>query len=119
VVLSWVWVRGYPRVAGDGVAERSEYVVAVFGGGGEVAADGVAVLGTSFAGQPAGHVLLVLAGAVGRVRPGWRWADLEVVGEAQRVVGSVAQDPVLWLPSAPDSRLRSRSLPLRRCIDCG
>ena len=75
-----------------GLVEGVDHVVAVFGGGGEVAPDGVAVLGAVFAGEPAGDVLLhfgwpqVPFGLVGG-----RW-DLEVVGEAQHVGFAIVQD---------------------------
>src|SRR5205085_1457847 len=52
----------HPGPSDDGVVEGGHYVVAVFGGGGQVAADGVAVLGPCLAGEPPGDCLLDFAG---------------------------------------------------------
>jgi hypothetical protein len=63
----------------------------VLGRGGDVAAEGVAILGACFAGEPSGDVLLDFAGpkvAFGLVGGGWY---LQVVGEAQDVGFAVAQ----------------------------
>lgn len=40
IPFRWAGVWRYPGLSGDGVAECGRGVVAVFGGGGEVAADG-------------------------------------------------------------------------------
>jgi hypothetical protein len=74
------------------VTDRGEDVRAVLGGGGDVAADGVPVLGGSLGAEPAGDLLLGLGraevafGLVG----GGRY--VQVAGEAQHIVFTIAQD---------------------------
>src|SRR6266566_5022110 len=83
--------RGHPGVAGEGVADRSEDVLAVLGGGGYVAADGVPVPGCFPGPEPAGDFLLSLGGAdVPLSLVGGR-RDAQVGGEAEDVVLAVAQ----------------------------
>src|SRR5829696_5784934 len=90
--LGWGWFGWYPGSAEDGLAQGIHHVAAVFGGGGEVSADSVAVLGSVLAGEAAGDLLLDLGRsqvAFGLVRGG---RHLQIVGEAQHVGLAVPPD---------------------------
>src|SRR5262249_2685879 len=74
-----------PGAAGEGAAQGGEHLCPVFAGGGEVAADGVAVAGGVFGAQAAGDFLLGFGGAqvaFGLVGGG---RDAGVEDEAQHV----------------------------------
>jgi hypothetical protein len=81
----------HPGGAEEGVAQGGQDVGVVFGGGGDVAADGVAVPGGGLGAEAAGDLVLGFGGAqvaFGLVAGG---RDAEVGGEAQDVVLAVAQ----------------------------
>lgn len=56
-------MRWHPGFADGRLTQGGQRVAAAFDGGGQVAADDVSVLGSFFAGQPAGDVLLHLGRA--------------------------------------------------------
>jgi hypothetical protein len=94
--LGWCGDGWVPGVAGEGVVEGAQGVVAVFAEGVEVAADVEAVLGDVFAGESAGNFLL---GFGGSGREGDRLqhlravlpCEVRVIGEAHPLFGRLVR----------------------------
>src|SRR5512135_676506 len=85
------WDGRHPGISGNRVAQGGEDADAVFGGGGDVAADGVPVPGGLLGAEPAGDLLLGLGWAHVPLGLVGRWWYPQVRKEPEHIVLAVVQ----------------------------